>query len=101
MQVVPLSPVPSQTFQIVLGGQNCAMAVYQKGRFIYLDLSVNGSPVLNTKMCPVSSRLLLGRRYLGFVGDLVFMDTQGSDDPQYAGLGTRWVLMYAEAGDLP
>lgn len=101
MQTVPLSGVPSQTLQIVLAQQNCQIAVYQKGAHIYLDLSVDGTPILNCRQCVDQGRLLLGRQYLGFVGDLMFDDTQGSDDPEYTGLGSRWILVYLEATDLP
>ena len=38
--------------------------------------------------------------YLGFVGDLMFSDTQGTSDPSSPGLGTRYLLMYIEASDL-
>ena len=39
--------------------------------------------------------------YLGFVGDLAFIDTQGSDDPVYTGLGARWILTYFAPSELP
>lgn len=39
---------------------------------------------------------LVREAYLGFRGDLAFVDTAGNDDPQYAGLGTRWPLLYLE-----
>ncbi|WP_321900039.1 hypothetical protein [Paraburkholderia heleia] len=29
-------------------------------------------------------------------GDLAFMDMQGADDPQYTGLGSRWLLVWLE-----
>ncbi|MCP1257899.1 phage baseplate plug family protein [Acetobacter lambici] len=29
-------------------------------------------------------------------GDLAFADTQGTQDPDYTGLGSRFVLVYAE-----
>jgi hypothetical protein len=38
--------------------------------------------------------------YLGFIGDLSFTDTQGTSDPVYTGLGSRFVLLYLEASDL-
>ena len=38
--------------------------------------------------------------YLGFVGDLCFMDTQGTTDPVSPGLGLRYVLVYLDAFDL-
>jgi hypothetical protein len=38
--------------------------------------------------------------YLGFVGDLCFFDTQGTEDPTSPGLGTRYLFVYLEAADL-
>ncbi len=39
---------------------------------------------------------LVREAYLGFTGDLTFMDTEGGDDPYYTGLGSRWLLVYIE-----
>ena len=99
MKFIPIASVPSQTFSVVLASQNCSINVYQKSTGMYLDLSVSGSPLLTGMLC--QDRVKLVRQtYLGFVGDLAFMDTQGFDAPQFAGLGSRWVLMYLEASDI-
>jgi len=113
MQEIPLSAVPAQTFQIVLAGQSCALKIYTLTGYdfsdptlsvpntnIYMDLTANGEVITATQICLNERRLLLNRQYLGFIGDLMFIDTQGSDDPQYTGLGTRWQLIYLEAADL-
>ncbi len=99
MKEIPLQPAPSQTLSVILAGQNCQIAVYQKSTGMYLDLSVNDAPIITTLLCRDRVRLVR-QEYLGFVGDLTFMDTQGRDDPQWAGLGARWRLRYLEAGDL-
>ncbi|EOH6202493.1 hypothetical protein [Citrobacter sp. 50677481] len=39
-------------------------------------------------------------RYLGFSGDLVFLDNAGQLDPSYEGLGGRFVLYYIEESEL-
>ena len=39
--------------------------------------------------------------YLGFVGDFIWFDTQGSSDPIYMGLGSRFILVYLAPADLP
>lgn len=113
MQVVPLNAVPSQTFQITLDGQACALSVYTKTGYdltdgtlstteaqLYADISYNGVTLTTTAVCLNEKRLLINRQYLGFAGDFMFVDTQGADDPQYAGLGTRWLLLYLEVADL-
>jgi hypothetical protein len=38
--------------------------------------------------------------YDGFSGNLYFIDLQGSDDPQYMGFGSRWVLVYLTAAEV-
>jgi hypothetical protein len=38
--------------------------------------------------------------WLGFSGDLMFSDTQGSSDPSSPGLGTRYLLFYLTSDDL-
>jgi hypothetical protein len=99
MLILPVVAKPAQNFSVLLAGQNCQISVYQKTTGMYLDLSVNNAATKSGIAC--RDRVLLIRHaYLGFVGDLTFFDTQGVDDPEYAGLGARWQLVYLEAGDL-
>ena len=116
MKQIQLAAVPSQTLSVVLAGQNCQLAVYQKQPItdeygcaagLFLDLAVNGTPILNTVRCLDRTRLLLDRTYLGVIGDFMFVDTQGSgpptfsgSPPYYTGLNSRYVLIYLEASDL-
>jgi hypothetical protein len=114
MQIVPLAPNPNQTLQIVLAGQNCAIELRSLDGYATTDtvsfdgaqpyiafsLEVSGVSITRTQNCLNRKRLLVNRQYLGFVGDFMFIDTQGQDDPQYTGLGTRWLLVYIEAADL-
>lgn len=105
MMIVPLQALPSQNLQVPLNGQACALNVYQKGTDIYLDLSVNGRPIQQGKQC--RNRVALVRcAYLGFQGDLVFIDTQGATDPVYTGFNAnpalaRYLLIYLSPTDLP
>ncbi|WP_430795395.1 phage baseplate plug family protein [Achromobacter spanius] len=99
MKRIPLQPVPSQTLSVVLSGQNCQISVYQKTTGIYLDLEVDNSPIVTTVLCHDRVRLVRSA-YLGFFGDLTFVDTQGHADPQYENLGSRFVLAYLEALEL-
>ncbi|MDE1906087.1 MAG: hypothetical protein KGH75_06500 [Rhodospirillales bacterium] len=98
MQVIPLLPIPAQDLTCVLNGQNCAISVYTKATGTFLDLSVSGTPVITGMICR-SSVLLVRLAYLGFLGDLMFLDTQGNADPAYTGFGSRWQLVYLAPGD--
>ena len=99
MQEVPLQPVPSQTLQTVLNGQQCALSVYVKSQCMFLDLALSGAPIIYAVQCK-NLVSLVPTSYLGFSGWLLFLDTQGNDDPQYSGLGDRWMLLYLDAEDI-
>jgi hypothetical protein len=118
MLQVPLSAVPSQTVSIVLDGQSCQIAVYQKQPIVdeygvaaglFFDLIVGGVPITNSVRCLDRTPLLLDRQYLGFIGDFWFADTLATEGgpptfngspPYYTGLGAQFVLLYLEAADL-
>ncbi|WP_425333611.1 hypothetical protein [Escherichia coli] len=38
--------------------------------------------------------------YLGFKGDLIFIDNDGESDPRWEGLGSRYLLYYIEENEL-
>ncbi len=99
MQTIPLQQVPNQSFTAVLGGQQCRITLTTLSTGLFLSLWVNGAPIKVFQQC-VDRCLLIRLSYLGFVGDLAFMDTQGTEDPEYSGLGERWVLFYVSPGDL-
>lgn len=99
MKTIPLQAVPSQTLDTQLANQNCTINVYQKTSGLFLDLYINNVTVRTATICRDRVKLIRDE-YLGFAGDLAFVDTQGLDDPDYTGLGGRFVLMYWEAEDL-
>jgi len=99
--LVPVQPIPNQTFQIVLAGQNCQINLYQTPGPLFMDLFVNDAPVKLGTICQNLNRIVR-YLYLGFDGDFIFNDTQGTQNPFYSGLGSRFQLIYqsaTEAGD--
>ena len=99
MLIVPLQPVPSQQVQIQLGGQACTLNVRQLAYGLFMDVFVGNQQIIAGVICENLNRIVRSL-YLGFVGDFVFVDTQGSADPLYTGLGSRWQLTYLEVADL-
>lgn len=100
MLVIPTIAAPSQTLSVALAGQSCRINLYEKPNWgLFLDLYVNDLLIIGGTLCQ-DTMLTVRDAYLGFIGDLTFIDTQGSDDPLAAGLGTRWLLIYIEAGEL-
>lgn len=98
MLLVPTRPIPSQFFSITLDDQICRINVYQKTTGLFFDLYVNSVLIIGGVICENWNRIVRDA-YLGFVGDFVFIDTQGTSDPVYTGLGSQYQLIYLEEGD--
>lgn len=117
MQEIPLSTEAAQNLSIALEGQAVEINLYQRGTNsaaqMYLDLIANGNQILTGRIVRAyggqadtrPAFMMVGRRYEPFSGDLLFIDTQASatnptQDPQPAGLGARWQLLYYSEADL-
>jgi hypothetical protein len=100
--VVPIQPIPNQTLQVDLNGQASIISIYQSAYALFMDLHVGNELVVCGVICENLNRIVRSL-YLGFSGDLVFVDTQGSpqQDPVYTGLGSRFVLVYIPPELLP
>ena len=116
-QVVPLQPVNSQILSITLNQQACTVYLYAKQiqvpaaaevevnpptfliiNPLFMDLYLtdsngNTSLVIGGVICQDRNRIVRNT-YLGFNGDLAFIDSQGSQDPVPSGLGSRYLLTY-------
>ena len=93
--VVPVTAIPDQTLQIYLGGQNVTLRVYQRTFGLFVDVYLNKTRIL----CGVQAfnmNLTVRDKYFGVIGDFVFFDTQGTEDPHYSGLGDRFVLLWGD-----
>lgn len=99
MNVVPLQAVPSQSLTTTLSGQNTQINVYQKFFGVFVDLYVNNALIIGGCIAQNLNRIVRSV-YLGFQGDICFFDTQGSTDPVYTGLGTRYQLIYLTSAEL-
>lgn len=93
-QVIPVQPVPSQTFQATLGTQNCSITLQWMSTGLFASLSINGVPIISGKQC-VDRVNLIRAAYLGFKGWIYFVDSTGKGcNPNYNGLGSRYLLVY-------
>lgn len=93
MFTIPLQPIPSQIVKVVLSGQNCQLNLYQKPQGLFVDISANDVNVVSGIIAR-DTAALIARDYVGFLGNLIFIDTQGDSDPNSTGLGGRFSLLY-------
>ena len=96
MLAVPLNDAPAQSVNVQLGGQSCTIVVQVKRTGTYFDLYVNDGLVVGGAQCLDRNAIVRGV-HLGFVGELMFVDTQGKADPTYPGMGSRFSLLYLDA----
>lgn len=95
MKQIPLNAVASQTLSTVLNSQYVGLAVRQTRYGLFMDVYNDGTLVIGGVVCENRNRIVRST-YLGFSGDFVWNDTQGTDDPDYTGIGTdgRFQLLY-------
>jgi hypothetical protein len=100
MQILPLQALPNQMLTILLAKQLVKLSIYTMvDGNMYMDVFVNHVAIITGVICQNQNRIVRDA-YLGFIGDLAFNDTLGSDDPVYSGLGTRYQLFYLSASDV-
>lgn len=100
MQVVPLQPVPNQTLQVQLDGQPVTLDVLQYRYGLFMSVTLGDTLIIASVLCQNFNRIVRSL-YLGFSGDFFFLDLQGVTDPVFTGLGSRYVLVYIPASELP
>jgi len=99
MQEISLQPSKAQLVNITLAGQSCAIKLHQRTTGFYMDLYIGDKAIMQGVICLNSTRMVR-YDYLGFSGDLVFIDTKGSMDPAHDEIGTRFKLYYLTAEEL-
>lgn len=99
MMTVSIKKLKSSKPIFDLGGQACEIRLIQRTSALYMDLTVDGNPIMQGVPCYYGNRMVR-YSYLGFKGDLVFLDTNGQSDPAWDGLGERYQLFYLEESDL-
>lgn len=99
MQRIPTLDAPSQSFKVALLGQACRIDLRQNSTGLYCSVWVNDAPIVLGVACRHAAPIVRSL-YLGFVGDLVFVDLQGQEDPRYPGLDTRFALYFIEPGEV-
>lgn len=91
--MIPLNPVGSQETSCTLNGQRCRLWIRQLATGLYLDLWLNNQLTVAGGIC--RDRVdILQNPASPLSGTLMCVDTQGTQDPDYTGLGSRFVLQF-------
>lgn len=93
MDQIPLQAVPNQVLKVILDNQNVQIFLYSKDEGLFCDVNSDGVDIVTGVLC-LDGVPIICRAYAGFSGQILFVDTQGVDDPTYDGLGDRYLLIY-------
>lgn len=101
LRTIPVAPTPNQAFSLVLQERNVRIALRTLQGRLYIDVMCEGVPICSTRICQDRNDLTARAAHLGFPGlRLCFADLRGTDDPQWAELGTRFLLLSIELSTL-
>lgn len=84
LMVIPLQAIPNQSVSFILNDVGYTIDVDTMNSSLYISIWQSGEYVLK-------NRALLSYAPVGF--GLQLVDTLGTEDPEYSGLGDRWLLM--------
>lgn len=88
-----LSAIPNQVCNAVINGQSFVIAVRQIGSGLFTSVNVDGTQVTQNVRATADG-CLTPWPHAGVGTKLYWLDQQGSEPPQYEGLGDRWVIAY-------
>lgn len=91
--LVPLAVTPAQLLKVALSSSVVQVQLRQRSTGLYLDLWQDKTRLCSGVLCQDRTWLVRDKA-LGLPGDFTFMDTEGTQDPDYTQLGTRYRLFY-------
>lgn len=98
MEIIPLESEPNQQVLVILGNQECTIAVYSRGGYLFMDLMVGSTPVFAGAICNHGANIVPFATEL-FKGSLHFYDTEGHSRPVWDKLKERFMLLYLDEGE--
>lgn len=115
MEIITLTQEAVQTTNVTLNQQDCTIKLYQMPSMLYIDLMANNNVIMLGIPCSSFTKLVR-YGYLGFQGDLFFVDYDvgsqpiepillagrpiNTSSPNFAQLGTRFELWYVSPEEL-
>lgn len=84
---IPIETIPNQFLSTSLDGVTWGITLETRTNGLYISLSKGADLVLSNRVC--RNTVPLGH---GFV----FIDIEGNSDPEYTGLGVRYILIWSD-----
>lgn len=88
-----ISALPNQLISTVIGGQAFVIAVRQIGSGLFTSVSVDGEYVAQCTRATAGG-CITPWPHSSVKTKIYWEDSEGTDAPQYEGLGSRWNLVF-------
>lgn len=90
---IPIAATANQSFSCRLDGKNAQITLTTTQHGLFADVVYDGTAVALGRLC-LDRVDINPNRYLGLPQFLGFVDLQGTQDPDFTGFGTRYLLVY-------
>lgn len=98
MITIPLQATPSQSLRVTVAGLNLQITLQTLRGFLYATITCNDVPICAGRQLRDRVVITARARELGFPTLRLFVaDLRGTSDPEWQELGTRYVLLNADA----
>ena len=95
LYTIPLSATPAQKTTVTIDEQDITVSLRTMLGKLYADVQLDGRHLIRNRVC-LNGMPLINESWRGLNGELYFIDTQGQGNPQWQGLGDRFVLVYQD-----
>ena len=99
MQEITLNAIKSQRVTVSLNNTSYTIRIHQRSTGLFLDLYLGDTAIAQGVLC-LNCNWIVRYAYLGFPGDLVFVDTKGAADPYWDELGGRFKLYFLTSSEI-
>jgi len=96
----PVEARPNQRFNVTLNAQDVTLALRWRSTGLFVDLAFQSAEQIVAGGIARDRNRIVRSEYLGFVGDLVWVDSQGTNDPDWLAIGQRFFLLYLTPDEL-
>lgn len=96
----PAEPMPNQRFNVSLDGQSMTIALRWRSTGLFVDVAFQNGATIVAGVIAQDRNRLVRSACVGFIGDLAWVDTLGSFDPDWLGIGSRFFLLYLTPDEL-
>lgn len=99
MQTIPLAITAQQSFPIVLDSQRYVLSLRQVGDLMAIDITLNGSNVINGHRC-IPNQPVIPYQYLEGIGGNFVWVTPNGEYPNWNQFGITHNLIYVTVAEL-